>query len=286
MEAKSPEITWGKLPWEASHLIFFLEDMKDKAYEQVGYPCPEVGPNATRVFKAGKTGQKVTLKAGQVAASGNGPWYFPVDEEGNKPQDGEYDVTSATETRVVVQQSGVAGTFEYKFNNPKEKKLPPCNTSDPTFNASNASNCSEPCFPRVETKAFDNPYTLLWMLWDIPVNSTNYKLPVGYDAAKGGVEGQNDYGRIGYAGPCPAVLGLFNGTHGYRLNVLATDAIVDLPVLGTRPLDIYRKVHPHIVAFGSTSFFYSRAPPIPVDPWMLPQASPEANSSNVSTNQQ
>lgn len=39
-----------------------------------------------------------------------------------------------------------------------------------------------------------------------------------------GVEGLNDFGRIGYGGPCPS-----EGTHRYRITLYALDGMLDLP---------------------------------------------------------
>ena len=62
-----------------------------------------------------------------------------------------------------------------------------------------------------------------WLLWDVPAHVRS----VAEDFRPGGVgsSGRNDFGRLGYGGPCPPK---GHGVHRYNFTVYA----VDRPVLG------------------------------------------------------
>ncbi len=58
-----------------------------------------------------------------------------------------------------------------------------------------------------------------WLVWNIPPSTT--------EIAKGtepeGVQGESDFGKLGYGGPCPP-----SGTHTYRFRLYALDQELDL----------------------------------------------------------
>jgi Raf kinase inhibitor-like YbhB/YbcL family protein len=55
-----------------------------------------------------------------------------------------------------------------------------------------------------------------WLLWDIP--SKTHNLPHGFKPGTVGVSGRNDFGRIGYGGPCPPK---GHGPHRYFFKLYA-----------------------------------------------------------------
>ncbi len=57
-----------------------------------------------------------------------------------------------------------------------------------------------------------------WLVADIPGDAS--ALPEGETA---GVEGSNDFGRVGYGGPCPP-----SGTHGYSFTLVALSSTTGL----------------------------------------------------------
>jgi Raf kinase inhibitor-like YbhB/YbcL family protein len=57
-----------------------------------------------------------------------------------------------------------------------------------------------------------------WLLFDIP--ATVHTLAQGYKAGSLGVSGENDFGKLGYGGPCPPK---GHGTHRYFFTLYAVD---------------------------------------------------------------
>jgi Raf kinase inhibitor-like YbhB/YbcL family protein len=61
-----------------------------------------------------------------------------------------------------------------------------------------------------------------WVLYDIPPSATS--LPEGVKPAqlpKGAREGKNDFGKVGYGGPCPPI-----GRHRYFFKLYALDSVL------------------------------------------------------------
>jgi Raf kinase inhibitor-like YbhB/YbcL family protein len=57
-----------------------------------------------------------------------------------------------------------------------------------------------------------------WLLWDIPAERAT--LAAGYRPGQVGVDGTNDFGRLGYGGPCPPH---GHGEHRYFFKLHALD---------------------------------------------------------------
>ena len=60
-----------------------------------------------------------------------------------------------------------------------------------------------------------------WAVWNIHPDITSLvegRIPMGAE------EGQNDFGEVGYGGPCPP-----SGTHHYKFELYALDSELDLP---------------------------------------------------------
>lgn len=55
-----------------------------------------------------------------------------------------------------------------------------------------------------------------WIVWNIPPNTRSIK---ENSVPAGAKEGMNDFGNVGYGGPCP-----HSGTHRYRFALYALDA--------------------------------------------------------------
>ena len=93
-----------------------------------------------------------------------------------------------------------------------------------------------------------------WVVFDLPASLTG--LPQGVPAQKtvpgGGLQGVNDFRKIGYGGPCPP-----GGTHSYAFKVYALDTEVALAA-GATKADLERAMKGHVLAEGSLTGRYSR----------------------------
>jgi len=93
-----------------------------------------------------------------------------------------------------------------------------------------------------------------WVLYDLPPTATG--LPEGVPPSErlesGGVQGKNDFGRIGWGGPAPP-----SGTHRYFFRLYALDSRLDLPPGATRA-QLSRAMEGHVRAEGELMGTYSR----------------------------
>lgn len=64
-----------------------------------------------------------------------------------------------------------------------------------------------------------------WVIFNIPPNTTGLSenVPPGPELPSGARQGETDFGRIEYGGPCPP-----SGTHRYYFRIYALDAMLDL----------------------------------------------------------
>ena len=85
-----------------------------------------------------------------------------------------------------------------------------------------------------------------WVLFNIPLSTQN--LPENVPARKalpdGAKQGTNDFGRIGYGGPCPP-----GGTHRYFFKLYALDAELKLDA-GASKAQLLKAMEGHILAQG------------------------------------
>ncbi len=94
-----------------------------------------------------------------------------------------------------------------------------------------------------------------WVLFDLPVDADG--LPEGVEAAErpevGGVQGSNDFGNIGYGGPCPPP----GGPHRYRFNLYALDGELGLEPGASKGL-VVSAIQGRILAEGQLIGVYQR----------------------------
>jgi Raf kinase inhibitor-like YbhB/YbcL family protein len=80
-----------------------------------------------------------------------------------------------------------------------------------------------------------------WLLWDLPPST--HALAQGFKAGQLGESGTNDFGRLGYGGPCPPK---GHGPHRYFWKLFA----VDVPSLrlrrGAKRADLDRALSGHV----------------------------------------
>ncbi len=87
-----------------------------------------------------------------------------------------------------------------------------------------------------------------WLVWNI--NPTDTQLGQNSVPA-GAAQGTNDFGRIGYGGPCPP-----SGTHRYYFRLFALDQRIDLRPRAKRAA-LERALKGHILARGELKARFS-----------------------------
>ena len=95
-----------------------------------------------------------------------------------------------------------------------------------------------------------------WLIWNIPAGP---EIPAGI-SPEGivsfpitAVQGMNDFGRIGYSGPCPPQ----GTTHRYTFKVYGLDAMLTLPP-GATKAGLITAMGSHVLQYGETAALYSR----------------------------
>jgi Raf kinase inhibitor-like YbhB/YbcL family protein len=97
-----------------------------------------------------------------------------------------------------------------------------------------------------------------WVLFNLPpeVRSLREGLPpddpLGLVAGTPVRQGENDFGKIGYGGPCPP-----GGTHRYRFRLFALDTMLELKAGATRST-LIEAVKGHVLAHGLLTGKYAR----------------------------
>jgi hypothetical protein len=88
-----------------------------------------------------------------------------------------------------------------------------------------------------------------WTIWNIDPRTA----AVGEGAAlAGAIEGQTDFGRPGYGGPCPP-----SGTHRYFFKLYALDTTLGLPA-SSRKAELERAMEGHILEQATLIGLYRR----------------------------
>jgi Raf kinase inhibitor-like YbhB/YbcL family protein len=89
-----------------------------------------------------------------------------------------------------------------------------------------------------------------WVLFNIPANQ--YELPER--AAPGlGIQGKNDFRKLGYGGPCPPM----GKPHRYYFKLYALDTILNLPT-GSTKAEVEKAMQGHILGQGQLIGKYGR----------------------------
>lgn len=93
-----------------------------------------------------------------------------------------------------------------------------------------------------------------WMLFNLPpaTQSLAEAFPTDAQRPDGTRQGTNDFGRVGYGGPCPP-----SGTHHYVFTLFALDSTLNLPPGAIRP-QIDNALQGHILARGTLVANYKR----------------------------
>lgn len=118
--------------------------------------------------------------------------------------------------------------------------------------------------PPAQTKSFalisDDPDApsgdwVHWVVWNIPAEARALpeSLPKKGALPDGTRQGTNDFGRIGYGGPCPP-----SGTHRYYFRLYALDAVLELPE-AARKAQLERAMKAHVLAAAELMGKYQRS---------------------------
>jgi Raf kinase inhibitor-like YbhB/YbcL family protein len=91
-----------------------------------------------------------------------------------------------------------------------------------------------------------------WVLVDLTGSATG-SLPEGYSASPDAAQqGTNDFGRVGWSGPCPP-----SGSHRYQFTLVALDASLDLPG-APQAADVRAAMAGHVLDEATLSASYQR----------------------------
>ena len=117
--------------------------------------------------------------------------------------------------------------------------------------------------PPSETKSFalimDDPDAsggvfTHWLLFNLPADSRELPEAVPHnELANGTLQGKNDFGAIGYGGPCPPS----GPAHHYRFTLYALDQPLDL-MAGASRKQFLDAITGHILAWGQLIGMYQR----------------------------
>jgi Raf kinase inhibitor-like YbhB/YbcL family protein len=94
-----------------------------------------------------------------------------------------------------------------------------------------------------------------WVLFNLPasVNALSPGLPGSGDLENGARQGRNDFGKLGYGGPCPPP----GGPHRYYFRLYALDAALQLAPGATRDA-VSQAMEGHILGRGELMGTYAR----------------------------
>jgi Raf kinase inhibitor-like YbhB/YbcL family protein len=91
-------------------------------------------------------------------------------------------------------------------------------------------------------------------VFDLPAGTGELPegVPAGDTTPAGGIQGTNDFRKLGYGGPCPP-----QGTHRYLFKLYALDRDLKLPAGATKG-DVERAMEGHILDHGVLTGRYTR----------------------------
>lgn len=93
-----------------------------------------------------------------------------------------------------------------------------------------------------------------WVVYNLPASARSLPeaVPTSSTLSPGGVQGQNNFGNVGFGGPCPP-----SGTHRYFFKLYALDTELDLQA-GASKADVVEAMAGHIVGHAELMGTYSR----------------------------
>ena len=93
-----------------------------------------------------------------------------------------------------------------------------------------------------------------WVLYNLPAENIGIveNLPANENLRAGGFHGKNDFGNIGYGGPCPPT-----GSHRYFFKIYAVDSELPLKA-GATKAEVEKALEGHILAQGQLMGIHRR----------------------------
>jgi Raf kinase inhibitor-like YbhB/YbcL family protein len=93
-----------------------------------------------------------------------------------------------------------------------------------------------------------------WVYFNISSDKRNISenIPPAEHPASGGIQGRNDFGKIGYGGACPP-----SGIHRYFFRIFAIDTVLALPP-GASKAQVTKAIHGHVLAEAELMGKYTR----------------------------
>lgn len=93
-----------------------------------------------------------------------------------------------------------------------------------------------------------------WVLYNIPADNIGFveNVPATENLKAGGFQGKNDFGKIGYGGPCPP-----SGEHRYFFKIYAVDGELPLKA-GATKAEVEKAMEGHVLAQGQLMGTYRR----------------------------
>lgn len=88
-----------------------------------------------------------------------------------------------------------------------------------------------------------------WILFNIPVDTTKIDY---YNLPEGSKMGMNDFGKVGWGGPCPP-----NGVHRYFFKLYAVDKTIDL-LPGAKKSQVEKEIKDHVIEKAELIGLYKR----------------------------
>jgi Raf kinase inhibitor-like YbhB/YbcL family protein len=132
-----------------------------------------------------------------------------------------------------------------------EDKSPPLAWSDPPVRTKSLALIVED--PDAPDPASPNRKTFVhWVVFRLAPETRG--MSEGAAAPAGAREGENDFGKAGYRGPCPP-----SGRHRYIFKVFALDSVPD--PAKARAADLYRAIEGHVLAEGRLVGMYEKGHP-------------------------
>lgn len=94
-----------------------------------------------------------------------------------------------------------------------------------------------------------------WVIYNLPpeLGQLPAAIPSQAELVNGGVQGKNDFGRLGYGGPCPP-----RGVHGYVFKLYALDIRLSLKS-GASKVEVERAMNGHVLAMAELVGRYQRS---------------------------